>query len=253
MSAEIPTIFVRLLRDTDKGGALATSVASLQRGEPDARVFVVRSESLRQVPGAPFAYWVGERIRRLFGELPAFEGEGRTVKQGLATADDFRFVRFWWEVPTEQILDAQRGPDWRADSAAFQAWCRQRTFEGKCWVTFAKGGEYSPYYADHDLTVNWSRDGREIRNLIDPNTGRTASRPQGIEFFFRPGVTYLSRTSLRLCATPMSAGTAFSHVGPAVFPHVGDLETALARLNSYTAEAFIAPYHARGTEGDDQT
>jgi hypothetical protein len=64
-------------------------------------------------------------------------------------------------VAPERILDAQRGPDWRKELPAFQAWCRKRTHEGKRWVPFAKGGEYSPYYADIHLVVNW--DGRAGR------------------------------------------------------------------------------------------
>jgi hypothetical protein len=138
--------FLRLLRHEDKAEAMAAAIAALREGRAlPPVVYTVDPASFRQVPGSPFAYWVGERIRRLFAELPPFEGEGRTVKQGLATADDFRFVRAWWEVAPEKILDGAQGPDWREDLATFQAWCRRRTFEGKRWVPFAKGGEYSPY------------------------------------------------------------------------------------------------------------
>ncbi len=97
-------IFLRLLRDQDKAAALAEAVAAVRAGRtlnPSTElragpvVYAVDPASFRQVPSSPFAYWVSERIRRLFTELPPFESEGRTVKQGLATADDFRFVRAW--------------------------------------------------------------------------------------------------------------------------------------------------------------
>ena len=160
------TLFFRLLSHEDKAAALSEAVAAVGEGRSlNPVAHAVDPASFRQVPGSPFAYWVSERIRRLFAELALFEGEGRTVKQGLATADDFRFVRAWWEVPPERILDAANGPDWRKDLPAFQAWCRQRTFAGKRWVPFAKGGEYSPYYSDLHLVVNWERDGEEIMEL----------------------------------------------------------------------------------------
>ena len=111
-------------------------------------MYTVDPASFWQVPGSPFAYWVSERIRRLFTELPPFEGEGRMVRVGLQTSDDFRFVRAWWEIEPGKILDGANGLDWREEPTAFQACCRRRTFEGKRWVPFAKGGEYSPYYAD---------------------------------------------------------------------------------------------------------
>ena len=136
------TLFFRLLSHEDKAAALSASgrrrAARATPSDPVAHA--VDPASFRQVPGSPFAYWVSERIRRLFTELAPFEGEGRTVQAGLATADDFRFVRAWWEVPPERILDGANGPDWREDLPAFQAWCRQRTFAGKRWVPFAKGG-----------------------------------------------------------------------------------------------------------------
>ncbi len=210
------TTFFRLLKEADKAAVLAEEVRAVREGRESGRRFEVDPRSFGQVPTSPFAYWVSERVRRLFRELPPFEGEGRTVKQGLATADDFRFVRCWWEVPPERILDGQHGPDWREDLEAFQAWCRRRTFEGKRWVPFAKGGEYSPYYADLHLVVNWENDGAEIRNFIDPRTGRTASRPQNTAYYFRPGLTYILRAA-HFCPQPLPGGSIISVRGSGIF------------------------------------
>ncbi len=247
------TIFFRLLASENKGGALLDAIGALRQGRPDnPTTYAVEAESFRQVPGTPFAYWVSERIRRLFTELPPFEGDGRTVKSGLCTVYDFRFVRAWWEVPVNQIMDAEHGPEWRADLLAFQKWCRHRTSEGKCWISFAKGGVYSPYFADLQLVVNWSREGMEIRAGAS-NGSLPGARPQNTGRYFAPGLSYTARISLRLCATPLAAGSVFAHVGPAIFPCVVELEVALARFNSYAAEAFLAPFHARGTQSANPT
>ncbi|GEM_PF-2708628 len=197
------TLFIRLLNQSDKGEALARRIAALREGQADKGVYAVNPESFRQVPNTPFCYWVSERIRRLFRELPPFESDGRTVKVGLQTGDDFRFVRAWWEVPAERILDGrkyaegsrqkEREEKWTEERIReFQAWCRKRTYEGKHWAPFAKGGEYSPYYADIHLLVNWEKEGAEIRNFADPKTGKTNSRPQNTDYYFRPGLTYRS-------------------------------------------------------------
>ena len=107
-------------------------------------------------------------------------------------------MRAWWEVPPERILDGANGPDWRKDLPAFQAWCRQRTFAGKRWVPFAKGGEYSPYYADLHLVVNWERDGEEMKAWADPLYGNSGwSRIiKSVDFYFRPGLTWPLRTTV---------------------------------------------------------
>src|SRR5262245_17163922 len=95
--------FFRLTSHEDKATALLDEISGIAAGTASKYCFLLDPQSFRQVPSSPFAYWVSERVRRLFSELPPFESEGRTVKQGLATADDFRFVRAWWEVAPERI------------------------------------------------------------------------------------------------------------------------------------------------------
>ena len=88
--------------------------------------------------------------------------------------------------------------------------------EGQTLVPFAKGGEYSPYYADVHLVVNWLNEGVEIRNFVNPKTGKANSRPQNIDYYFHPGLTWPARTQLfgpRL----LPAACIFSHKGCATF------------------------------------
>ena len=161
-------LVIRLVGEEEKATALAAVVQGLREGRAqDGVVFTVDPTAFSRVPGSPFAYWASDRIRRLFSELPSFEGEGRTVRVGLQTSDDTRFVRAWWEVAPERVVTGTP----KTTPEDF----KQQTFAGKRWVPFAKGGEYSPYYSDLHLVVNWERDGEEIRNYIDPVTGRLRS------------------------------------------------------------------------------
>jgi hypothetical protein len=205
--------FLRLLADKDKAASLADVCARLRKGEQDARVFSVASEAFDAVPGKPFAYWVSDAVRETFRRLPPFEGDMRTIKQGLATADDFRFVRAWWEVST--------------DGAA------------KKWFPFAKGGPYSPFYADFYLVVNWASEGCEISNFFDLRTGKLNSRPQNTSFYFRPGLTWGDRTSSFLSVKPWPAGGVFSVKGSAGFFPVDSLFFALGIMNSRAFNAFL--------------
>ncbi len=239
-------IFVRLLAERQKAIALDDIVSAIQCGRTDGRLFDCPTSLFDRIPGKPFAYWLDEKICSVYASWPSFESESRTVKQGLATADDFRFVRLWWEVAPQALLDATHGPDWHSGVDEFQDWCRERTRGPSSWVTFAKGGIYTPYHADVPWVINWAEDGRELKAF-------TRSVVRNPSYYFRPALTYLSRTSLRLCATPLPAGSIFSHVGPAILPEPTLLHEALGRFNSYAAEACISPFHARGTEGDDQT
>lgn len=199
------TTFLRLLAENDKAAALQTVCARLLQGEADPRAFNVAPEAFDAVPGKPFAYWVSDVVRDTFRRLPPFESEGRTVKQGLATADDFRFVRAWWEVGVGETA-------------------------GK-WFPFAKGGAYSPFYADVHLVVNWAEDGTEICNFVDPKTGKLNSRPQNTGYYLRPGLTWPLRAH-RFAPQAMPAGCIFSVRGYSAFPLQGEEAKSLAIFNS---------------------
>ncbi len=92
----------------------------------------------------------------------------------------------------------------------FQDWCRNRTTQGKKWVPFAKGGEYSPFYADIHLVVNWENNGDELCSF----KGSVIRNPN---YYFRPGITWPKRTTSRYAPQYLPPGVIFSHVGLAAF------------------------------------
>jgi len=234
------TSFLRLLKAEDKEAALASSIASLRSDAPDATtVFTLDPAEFSKVPNSPFAYWVDDEIRELFTKFPPFESEGRTVKQGLITSDDFRFIRAWWEVSEKNVLDSCFGPNWRSGISDFQNWCHDRTKNGKYWVPFAKGGEYSPYVAELHLVLNWKDDGAEIYNFKDIETGKLKSRPQNIGLFFKPGLTYPFRSQKGFSCGPLPAGSAFALQGSSIFVGDFNLYKALAVFNSDLAKGLL--------------
>ena len=54
--------------------------------------FVASTADFRQIPGAPVAYWVSEKLRSVFSGNRLL-GSMAEVKLGLATADNDRFLR----------------------------------------------------------------------------------------------------------------------------------------------------------------
>jgi hypothetical protein len=177
VTAYPPLVCLRLLGEDDKAQALEETL----RHADDPRRFVVSPEGFQQVPHAPFCYWVSGKIRRLFVNLPPFENNRRTVKQGLSTADDFRFVRTWWEVPVNLLFPPEAIPE-----EHHGAYCIAGKYR---WAPLAKGGSFSPYYSDVHLVLNWLRDGEEIKAF-------PKSVIRNSDFYFRPGVTWTLRTQL---------------------------------------------------------
>jgi len=203
--------FLRLLTENDKASALAEVCARLRCGEDDPRVHAVAPHAFDAVPGKPFAYWVSDAVRQTFRRLLPIESEGRTVKQGLVTADDFRFVRTCWETGSQGTAST--------------------------WFPFAKGGSYSPFYADVYLMVNWAQGGAEICHFVDPKTGKLNSRPQNTNYYFRPGLTWPRRTN-GLSFRVMPRGCIFADKGPAAFVADDAPEALLALCALVNSQAF---------------
>ncbi|HRS17562.1 MAG TPA: hypothetical protein P5234_15105 [Thermoanaerobaculaceae bacterium] len=207
-------IFIRAIEAEDKAEALRRAIA-----DPQSPLrFEVDPQGFAAIPRAPFAYWASERMRAIFRELPRFEAEGRTARLGGSTKNDFRFLRLWHEVLPAPYL----------------------------WYHFAKGGSYSPFYADIYLVVKWKDQAREIEAelLIKyPYLGKNADFVLHRELpYFRPGLTWPRRTQSGLSLRAMPAGCIFGDKGPAAFVEGDDrqaLAGLLAVMNSRSFRAVV--------------
>ncbi len=199
--------FLRLLNEVDKETCLRLATTSISMGSRSGNEYHVNPESFRQVPGTPFFYWVSERVRRLFHQLPPLESDGRENRVGLQTSDNFRFLRCWWEVPAASL--------------------------GINWFPYAKGGGYSPYYRDLTLCVNWSHKGAEVKDYAR-QLGNSPSRSvRSEDHYFRSALTYSDRCTGGFATSPLPSGAIFDVKGSCIFVD-GDSEQDLLRVLAIT-------------------
>lgn len=219
------TQFLRLLKEEDKGAALASTTAHVRSGAEDSRHFEVDPASFEVVPGAPFAYWVSNRVRETFQRLPAFEDTGRAAEHGVSTKDDFRFLREWWEVVTDN----------------------------QGWFPFAKGGAYSPFYADVYLVVNWRTNARELEAALlkkYPYLGDDANWVLHREcHYFHPGVTWPRRTQ-RFGPRVLPGECIFADKGCAAFSVNDDPAQNLSTLSIMASRPFGGLVELKLNAGD---
>ena len=157
------------------------------RAEADGLRYDIARRDFAAIDGSPLAYECVGIIAPVFRELPALDPAVGTAAQGLATAADDRFVRCFWEIPEDA-----RG-------------------QGCAWVPFAKGGEFSRFYADVFLVVDWRDHGADIR-------GFDGAYIRNEQHYFKPGMTWPLRTQRGFNLRVMPEGCIFGHKGPAVFP-----------------------------------
>lgn len=223
-----PMLCIRLLTDEDKQTRLLNALSSFRAGDVRSYLFLASPSEYQKVPGSPFCYWVESHVRDLYVKLPPFDSDGREAKQGLATGEDFRFVRVWWEVQPSNVISLHKGStkeDYRSATIGRVAWC-----------AFAKGGAFSPFYQDLGLVVRWTDDGREIRNFADPQTGYVYSRYRGAERYFEPGFTYADRSAAKFAPRVLPEGAVISVKGSGIY--CGALNSAWSALGVMNSNTF---------------
>jgi hypothetical protein len=162
----------------------------------------VRSSEFADVPNAVIAYAMPEWLRGLVLSQSTLAHYGDS-RQGLITGDVTRFVRCWHEVS---------GRDFLRDAHS-----REESLEsGMRWFPLNSGGEFRKWYGNHDLVIDWEGDGREIRNFHD-SKGRLRSRPQNLEFMFRPSIGWSAVTSGRPAFRSYPHGFLFDNAGMSFF------------------------------------
>lgn len=123
-------------------------------------------EKLKIIEGWPFIYWISDGFREKFkGERL---NEKIKVCSGLSTANNDRFLRFWWEVGFENIYQGMDG-------------------DKRKWVLYCKGGPYKKWSGNLWVVVNYQNSG----SLLRENGGTLRNK----DFYFKEGITCSGRSS----------------------------------------------------------
>ena len=196
-----PGTYLRLVQgrsEAAKKDLLARTLAG-----DDERLFEVTARTMLALPGARLAYWLSPAMTRAFTQGQPL-GEIAAPKQGLATADNARFLRLWFEVSR--------------DRSCFDATSREAAADsGATWFPHLKGGKFRKWCGNQDYVVNWAHDGVEIQDYRDAH-GKQKSRPQNIDSYFKPAISWSNVSSGEPSFRYYESGSIFGHVGQAFFP-----------------------------------
>jgi type II restriction/modification system DNA methylase subunit YeeA len=164
---------------------------------------ILNQNEFLKIPGAPLAYWVSNKFRRIF-ENPPLSDHFQT-RLGLSTANNDRFLRNWQEVSLNSI-----GFDFGSRDAAQKSQLK--------WFPYEKGGAFRKWFGNHDFLVNWQNDGEEIRDF-GKKAGRIRSHNYNLDFIFKEGVTWSDVTSGTNAFRFMPEGFLFDGRGSSGFVH----------------------------------
>jgi hypothetical protein len=197
---------------------------SIHRGLHFPGVFSVRLSLLTQIPDFPFAYWIPSPWFRPFRTMIRVADEGLLVKQGMASSDNFRFVRLWWEVPPSKSK----------------------------WLPYSRGGSFGPQWHDIDVVVNWENNGEEIKAYSASLYGTWTKQITNTQLFGRRGISYPA-SRVEFSPRVLPEGCVMGNSGPIICfkEKPADEESRLfALLAILSCSSFRALLNLTTTSGD---
>ena len=178
--------------------------------------YTTYSKDFHSIPGSPIAYWASDRVREIFKNEKSLDTIS-DVKQGMSTADNNRFLRFWNEVNYNKIGFSFNNKE-KAKNSKFK------------WFPFNKGGEFRKWYGNNDYVVNWENDGFALKNF----SGAVIRNP---EYFFYNGIEWSTISSGKISFRYMPEGFILGGGSSAIFN--SDFKYIIGIVNSSVVSEML--------------
>ena len=186
--------------------------------------YETNQKDLLEIPGCPIAYWASRKVIEAFNNDCL--SEDCETKKGLATSDNNRFLRLWFEVSNKNVSYDCTSND------------NSKELPVK-WFPHNKGGDFRRWYGNNSYVINWKNDGFEIRNFRD-DKGKLLSRPQNLNYNFKQAITWSKITSGDFSARICRGGFLFDDAA-AICHHkdINHLYYVLGFLNSKCCQEIL--------------
>ena len=165
-----------------------------------------KQEDFEKIPGSPIAYWVSEKVKKIFSNNKLIKDISPT-RDGITTGDNDTFIKLWYEVNNEIGLGFTNREE-----------AKKSNFK---WFPYSKGGDFRKWFGNIEYVVNWYDDGYELINF-------RKSYPRNKNFYFTRGITW----------TLLSSGNSF---GVRILPYgaIFDVNSKCAFANDINTTNFI--------------
>jgi type II restriction/modification system DNA methylase subunit YeeA len=126
-------------------------------------------DNFSKIPGSPIAYWVNEKVIRVF-ENPKL-GEVAFPREGLHTGDTNKYIRMWYEIDINYFSESERSEE-TIDTNNVK------------WIAYNKGGSYRKWYGNKDYVLAFDKKTRDEMKTLKGHV-----RPSQ-QFYFKKGITW---------------------------------------------------------------
>ena len=199
--------YVRLVDINSSDAKRKKALEAIQN--PDCDWFYCRdAETFKQIPGTPIAYWASDGLISSLKNGKRL-GDITDTHLGMATCDNERFLRLWWDVGDKERVLPEDYP---------------YSSPNVSWVPYNKGGIFRKWYGNDEYVVNWSGDGKVLAEAGAVMVNEALR--------FRPMISWTRVSSGSLAVRLKPSGFMFDMTGPAAFGLANKLKFNAAFLNS---------------------
>lgn len=192
------------LQEKYKKVTLEKAYADYCNGLPNDRVYFLPQDKLKAIKSWPFIYWISDEFREKFGSADL--NSVLDIRQGMASGNNNRFLRFWWEVNYNDIS--------------------QNIGDNKKWVKHVKGGPFQKWFGNEWTLVAFDKENQALL----ANSGNCLPSRQ---YYFREGITYSAVGSKGISFRYLPNNHIIDTKGPGIYANkLTNILYALAMLNT---------------------
>ena len=194
----------------DRAGDVESEDGKIKRFFSNENTFLTKASGYINIPGERLAYWASSTNIEGYKNGKALSYYA-SVKKGMSTADDNRFLRLWNEVSAPSFNVFSNG--------------------NAKWFRLCKGGSFRRWYGNNDYVVNWQDNGRELKSY-------KKSVIRNPDYYLKSRCltwTYVTNYKLNVRYTEKST---FAATGPCVFSELLPWEYILGFLNTPVAQLY---------------
>ena len=188
--------------------------------------YVTGQTDFNYIGGNPIVYWAPKNLLEDFHIGDSLKLYGDT-RQGMATSDNNRFLRLWYEVETKKIGFGMNNAEQAKSSM-------------KKWFPYNKGGEFRKWYGNEDYIVNYENDGYEVKKYA-ADLYKTPSRTiKSMSEYFKPCLSWSKVTIGTVAFRYYPKGFVFDVAGCCVFyNNTEKMKYDFGFLNSCVAKTIL--------------
>ena len=159
-------------------------------------IFCINQENFKVIPGYLIAYWISSSVNNAFKKgIPL--GEVAFPRQGLATSNNDKYLKLWFEVSKSKIsFDANSGE------------CAKKS--EKKWFPHCKGGSYRKWYGNREYVIDWEKDGSNLKS-------DKKAVIRNSDLYFQEGYSYSDVSTGQFALRYYGSGFIFDSSGPMIF------------------------------------